>query len=112
MEYALTGDYWGDPDGIESESPDVVQLVLHPLPRPAAVIAQVCASVSAAIRPRESIGKNLATQLVRVAAKTPRHLVFRNQGDKKKERGKRKKSLLQRGGMANGEYFEENLQNR
>ena len=60
MECALTGDYWGDPDGIESESPDVVQLVLHPLPRPAAVIAQVCAGVGAAIRPRESIGKNLA----------------------------------------------------
>ena len=59
MECVLTADYWGDPDGIEPESLDVVQSVLHPLPRPATVIAQVCAGISAAIRPRESIGENL-----------------------------------------------------
>ena len=72
----LTADYWGDPDGIESESLDVVQSVLHSLPRPATVIAQVCAGISAAIRPCESIGENLAANHNPVCQSQRKHLNY------------------------------------
>jgi hypothetical protein len=52
-------DDWGDPNGIESHTLDVVKVVLETLPVSTAVVGKISASIGASILSGESVSENL-----------------------------------------------------